>query len=371
MGRRLTPELDYQPSRAVNLCVPNGVLTCLGKTEMETPEFMAEKLQTNSMKAATVKGYGSTAKVVVKDKSRPAPGKNDVLVEVHCSSVNPKDWKLNKRITALIPDVGIRPFIIGDDLSGVVVEKGSEVTEFDVGDEVYGMDMRLRTSACADYASIATSRIARKPANISHCEAGVAPLAALTALQAFKVADLERGQRILIIGASGGVGTYAVQIAKALGAEVTAVCSYRNIDLVKSLGADHLIDYTKNDFTNNEDRFDVIFDATSYESAKSCASLMQQGGLFVTTFGQSKGLSSAIISRLFPVQHRTLSVTVESNTDDLNELTELFEKRALVTVVDSEFAFEDIDEAYQRSMTGRAKGKIAINILESNQMMKK
>ena len=121
---------------------------------------MAEKLQNNSMKAATVKGYGSTAKVVIKDKKRPAPGKHDVLVEVHCSSVNPKDWKLNKAISAVIPDVGIRPFIIGDDLSGVVVEKGSEVTEFEVGDEVYGMDMRLRTSACADYASIATSRIA-------------------------------------------------------------------------------------------------------------------------------------------------------------------------------------------------------------------
>lgn len=332
---------------------------------------MAEKLQNNFMKAATVKGYGSTAKVVVKEKKRPSPGKHDVLVEVHCSSVNPKDWKLNKAITALIPDVGIRPFIIGDDLSGVVVEKGSEVTEFDVGDEVYGMDMRLRTSACAGYASIATRRIARKPANISHLEAGVAPLAALTALQGFKVAGLERGQRILIIGASGGVGTYAVQIAKALGAEVTAVCSYRNIDLVKSLGADHVIDYTENNFTNNEDSFDVIFDATSYESAKTCASLMKQGGLFVTTFGQSKGFSSAIISRLFPVQHRTLAVTVESNTDDLNELTELFEKRVLKTVLDSEFSFGDIDEAYQRSMTGRAKGKIAIKVLESNQVTRK
>ena len=119
------------------------------------------------------------------------------------------------------------------------------------------------------------------------------------------------------------------------------------------------------------DSFHVIFDATSYESAKTCASLMKEGGLFVTTFGQSKGLSSAIISRLFPVQHRTLSVTVESNTEDLNELTELFEKRVLMTVLDSEFAFEDIDEAYQRSMTGRAKGKIAINILESNQMTNK
>lgn len=318
------------------------------------------------MKAATVRGYGAKAKVVVGETKKPAPGKHDVLVEVHCSSVNPKDWKLNKALTALIPDVGIRPFIIGDDLSGVVVEKGSAVTEFDVGDEIYGMDMRLRTSACAEYAKIATKRIARKPANISHIEAGVAPLAALTALQGFKTANLEKGQRILIIGASGGVGTYAVQIARAWGAEVTAVCSYRNVDLVRSLGADYVIDYTKVDFTNNEDTFDVIFDATSYESAKTCASLMKESGIFVTTFGQSRGLSSAIISRILPVKHKTRSVTVESHTDDLNELRALFEKGALETILDSEFSFDDIDQAYQRSMGGRARGKIAIKVLESN-----
>jgi alcohol dehydrogenase len=331
----------------------------------EEQELFAKKLLKEFMKAATVKGFGSTAKVVVAEKKRPKPGKHDVLVKVYCSSVNPKDWKLNKVMTSLVPDVGIRPFIIGDDLSGIVYETGSEVTEFEVGDEVYGMDMRLRTSACAEYAKIATKRIAKKPRNISHVEAGVTPLAALTALQGFKVANLEKGQRILIIGASGGVGTYAVQIAKAWGAEVTAVCSYRNVDLVKSLGPDQIIDYTKEDFTKNEDSFDVIFDATSYESAKTCASLMKEGGVFVTTFGQSKGFCSAIVSKLLPVKHQTKSVTVESYTDHLNELTELFEKGKLKTILDSEVSFEDIDEAYQRSINGRAKGKIAIKILES------
>ena len=319
-----------------------------------------EELLKKFMKAATVKGFGSTAKVVVAENKKPKPGKHDVLVKVYCSSVNPKDWKLNKVMTSLVPDVGIRPFIIGDDLSGMVVETGSEVTEFEVGDEVYGMDMRLRTNACAEYAKIATKRIAKKPRNISHVEAGVSPLAALTALQGFKTANLKSGQRILIIGASGGVGTYAVQIAKAWGAEVTAVCSYRNVDLVKSLGADQIIDYTKEDFTKNEDSFDVIFDATSYESAKTCASLMKEGGVFVTTFGQSKGFYSAIISKLLPVKHKTKSVTVESYTDHLNELTEMFEKGKLKTILDSEVSFENIDKAYQRSISGMAKGKIAI-----------
>ena len=316
------------------------------------------------MKAATVKGYGSNAKVIVGETRKPKPGKHDVVVQVRCSSVNPKDWKLNKKITTLVPDLGIRPYIIGDDLSGTVVETGSAVTEFKVGDEVYGMDMRLRTNACAEYARIATRRIALKPGNISHIEAGVTPLAALTALQGFKVANLAAGQRILIIGASGGVGTYAVQIAKALGAEVTAVCSHRNVDLVSSLGADHIVDYTKEDFTGNDDNFDVIFDATSYEDAKTCASLLKEGGVFVTTFGQSKGLSSAIISRFLPVKHKTESVTVESHTEHLNELTEMFESGKLRTVLDSEVAFEEIDVAYQRSMSGRAKGKIAIKITD-------
>ncbi|NQX88681.1 MAG: NAD(P)-dependent alcohol dehydrogenase [Halioglobus sp.] len=316
------------------------------------------------MKAATVTGFGTSAKIVVSEKKRPKPAKHDVLVEVYCSSVNPKDWKLNKAITSLLPDVGIRPFIIGDDLSGIVVETGSEVTAFEVGDEVYGMDMRLRTSACAEYAKIAETRIAKKPKNISHVEAGVTPLAALTALQGFKVANLSKGQRILIIGASGGVGTYAVQIAKAWGADVTAVCSYRNVDLVSSLGADHIIDYTQGDFTHKKDSFDAIFDATSYESARTCASLLKEGGVFVTTFGQSKGLYSAIISKFVPVKHKTQSVTVESYTDHLNELTELFEKGKLKTILDREVAFEDIDEAYQRSKSGRAKGKIAIKIAE-------
>lgn len=334
-------------------------------TKPEERAFFEKYLLKEFVKAATVKGFGSTAKVVVADRKKPRPGKHDVLVKVYCSSVNPKDWKLNKVITSLVPDVGIRPFIIGDDLSGIVVETGSEVTEFAVGDEVYGMDMRLRTGACAEYARIATRRIALKPRNISHVEAGVAPLAALTALQGFKVANLVKGQRILIIGASGGVGTYAVQIAKAWGAEVTAVCSYRNVDLVRSLGSDHVIDYTKEEFARKEDSFDVIFDATSYESARTCASLMKEGGVFVTTFGQSRGFYSAIVSKLLPVKHKTRSVTVESHTEHLNELTELFEQGKLKSVIDSEVSFADIDKAYQRSMSGRAAGKIAIRILEN------
>ena len=318
------------------------------------------------MKAATVKGFGSTAKVVTGETNKPKPSKHDVLVKVHCSSVNPKDWKLNQKMTSIVPDVGIRPFIMGDDLSGVVVETGSEVTEFEVGDEVYGMDMRLRTSACAEYAKIAANRIAIKPKSLTHVEAGVTPLAALTALQGFKLANLKQGQRVLIIGASGGVGTYAVQIARAWGAEVTAVCSHRNIDLVKSLGAAAVIDYTEDDFTKREDSFDVIFDATSYESAKTCASLLKEDGVFVTTFGQSKGLYSAIASNLLPLKHKTRSVTVESYTEDLNELTELFEKGQLRSILDSEVSLEDIDIAYQRSRSGRAQGKIAIKVLLGN-----
>ena len=247
------------------------------------------------MKAATTRGFGSNTRLIVAEADKPSPGPNDVLIEVYASSVNPKDWKLNTNISSMIPKVG--PFagthIIGDDLSGVVVEVGSEVSNFEVGDEVYGMDMRLRTAACAQYAVIAQQRIGKKPQNISFTEAATVPLAALTALQAFQLGEVKKGTRLLIIGASGGVGTFAVQIGKAMGAEVVGVCSGKNAELVKQLGADSVIDYTQGDFTKGEDSFDVVFDATAFESLSSCTSLMKDDGVFISTAGHGKALFNA------------------------------------------------------------------------------
>lgn len=313
------------------------------------------------MRAATTSGFGPNSRLVVGETERPVPGPHDVLVQVHVSSVNPKDWKLNKPIASFVPDVaGLRPFIIGDDLSGVVVERGAEVTEFEVGDEVYGMDMRLRTAACAEFAKIATRRIARKPANLSHTEAGVAPLAALTALQGLRKGDLQPGGHVLVIGASGGVGTYAVQIAKALGARVTGVCSTRNLELVNSLGADAVIDYTAGDYRTREEDFDIVFDVTSYESPRSCRKLMKKEGAFISTGGHAGAVLGVLRARLTPGGPKAALIRVESHTRDLDTLRGMFESGRLRSVIDSAYPLSEIDAAYARSRTGHARGKIAI-----------
>ena len=320
------------------------------------------------MRAATVQGFGANAQLVVGETARPAVGPDDVLVRVHASSVNPKDWKINKPLTTLVPPiVGLRPFIIGDDLSGVVVEKGANVRDFKVGDEVYGMDMRLRTSACAEFARIATRRIAIKPANISHREAAVLPLAALTALQSFRLGKLAPGNRVLIIGASGGVGTLAVQIAKALDAEVTAVCSGRNVERVRSLGADHVLDYTAGDYLAGCRDFDTVFDVTSYETPRSCSHALRDGGVFVTSMGNATALATGLLAPITPGAARSAVVRVESYTRDLDTIREMVESGRVRPVIDSEFPLSRINEAYERSRTGRARGKIAIYIDETEE----
>ena len=317
------------------------------------------------MRAATTSGFGPGSSLVVGETSKPRPGPHDVLVEVHASSVNPKDWKLNKPLTSFTPNIGkLRPFIIGDDLSGVVVAKGAQVSGFEVGDEVYGMDMRLRTAACAEFARIAAKRVSKKPANLSHKEAAAVPLAALTALQAFRLADLGAGKRALIIGASGGVGTFAVQIAKALGAEVTGVCSTRNIELVKSLGADAVIDYTAGDYRTKSDNFDMVFDVTAYETPHSCRTLLKKSGTFVTTSGHAGAMLGNLRARLTPGAPKSTSIWVESYTRDLDTLREMIESGKVKPILDSEYPLEEINAAYERSKSGRARGKIVIRIAD-------
>lgn len=320
------------------------------------------------MRAATTCGVGPWSRLVVTEVKTPKLGPEDLLVEVHASSVNPKDWKLNTNLSRLVPKIGpLRHFhVIGDDLSGVVVEKGSEVTGLDVGDEVYGMDMRLRTAAAAEYAVIAQKRVARKPKNLSFSEAAAVPLAALTALQSLHLGQVGPGTKLLVIGASGGVGTFAVQIAKALGAEVTGVCSHRNVALVEELGADQVIDYTKGDYLSQEMDFDVIFDATSYESLQSAASLLKDGGVFITTGGHGPAYARLMLANL-PFRSRKdgkkfKNMFVESHTRDLDTLRQLIEEGRVKPVIDSQYPLEEIQKAYERSKTGRARGKIVVNV---------
>lgn len=312
------------------------------------------------MKAVVLSGFGRGMQFVVAEKDKPELGDEQVLVKVHASSVNPKDWKLNTKIGALRAPFGAgfaKP-VLGDDLAGTVVAVGDKVQGFKAGDRVYGMDMRLHTVALAEYAVIDEIRLAPMPSNLSFAEAAAYPLAAQTALQGLRQGGAKDGSEVLIIGASGGVGTFAVQIAKAMGCHVTAVCSTRNIELVSSLGADAVIDYTVGDFKQNTGPFDMVFDVTSFETPGSCKSLMKDGGHFISTMGHMK----ANIATRFANQERASIVTVESWRDDLDTLTAWTESGQLKPIIDSTYQLDQTGEAYKASQSGRARGKIVIEV---------
>lgn len=316
------------------------------------------------MKAATTKGFGVAAPLILINTRVPSPGPRDVLVEVHASSVNPKDWKINQTLSSMIPAIGFieKPLILGDDLAGVVVAKGSRVNHFKVGDAVYGMDMHLRTAACAEFARIDSTCIARKPQNLSFDEAAACPLAGLTALQGLRLGRVGSGTRILLIGASGGVGTFAVQLAKAMGAIVTGVCSQRNEQLVRKLGAEHVIDYRRVDITKLKDDYDVVFDVTSYQSLASCSKLLKPGGMFISTAGNTGAVLNSIRDKCLYRSKESKIIRVQPNKPDLQRLANYIEQGQVKPVVDSRYPLEDINNAYLRSKSGHCTGKVIVQV---------
>ena len=315
------------------------------------------------MKVATTTGFLQRSLTVINSDHEPNCGPNDVLIDVYASSVNPKDWKLNQNFSSLVPRLaGYAPKIIGDDLAGVVLQCGSRVRDFAVGDEIYGMDMNWRTAACAERAVISQQKIAHKPTTLSFSEAAAVPLAGLTALQALRAGNIKAGSNVLVIGASGGVGCFAIQIAKAYGAKVTGVCSHRNLALVSDLGADDVIDYTKSDYQQVTAHYDLVFDATSYETPQACSTLLREGGSFISTGGHSKAYFGWAAAKLRPNKRTATVVFVKPNTADLDTLRTLIDTDKVKVVMDSQFNLQDIGQAYARSKTGRARGKIGIII---------
>lgn len=284
------------------------------------------------MQAIVASGLGFNPRMEVADRKQPTVGEDDVLVKVHASSVNPKDWKLNFRLGQLSTPLGRRflPPVFGDDLAGEVVAVGPKVKAFAEGERVYGMDMRLHTVALAEYAVIRERRIAKMPSNMSFAEAAAMPLAAQTALQGLRKGKAHKGSSVLIIGASGGVGTYAVQIARIMGCRITAVCSGRNADMVKELGAHEVIDYTQGDFRQTAGPFDLVFDVTSYETPRSCRALRKPDGYFISTMGNGRSMWSTTLS----VGQNASLVVVESYTSDLESLANWVDEGKLYSVID-------------------------------------
>lgn len=311
------------------------------------------------MKAAIINRYGSSEVIELADVPQPAIKSDQLLVKVAASSINPIDWKIRKGMLKILTGSKF-PKILGFDISGSVVEVGSSVTKFKVGDEVYARLDNITGGAYAEYAAVSETVTALKPKNMSHIEAAAVPLAAMTALQALRdLGNLKAGQKVLINGASGGVGTYAVQIAKILGAEVTGVCSAANADLVRGLGADRVIDYKQQDFTQDSVKYNIVFDAIGNSSLGKCQQVLTPQGIYITTQPFPIDYIKSFLTSLLPGQKYKVILLREKDSD-LIYLKEQIELGKIRSVIDRTYPLSEVAAAHTYSETGRAVGKIAI-----------
>lgn len=316
------------------------------------------------MKAVVIQDYGSPEVLQSTEIATPTVKPDQLLVKVHATSVNPVDWKIRQGLLKFL--TGKRfPMVLGFDLSGAVVEVGSSVTRFQPGDEIYARLKQFPGGAYAEYAAVPESLAARKPQNMTHQEAAAVPLAALTALQALRdQGQVQAGHRVLINGASGGVGTFAVQLAKAMGAEVTAVCSTRNLDLVRSLGADRAIDYTQTDFTQDSVQYDLIFDAVSKRSFGECRSVLKSSGTYIATLPSVGTVLRSLFTPLLPGPTAKLIVATLSGSD-LAQITQQIEAGQVHSVIDRTYPLSDLKAAHEFSQTHHAAGKIVITVADA------
>jgi len=313
------------------------------------------------MKAIAIRGYGSADVLQYEDLPQPKIKSDQLLVKVHASSVNPVDWKIRQGMLQLITGYAF-PKILGFDLSGEVVEVGSAVTLFKPGDLIYGCLSVAFGGAYAEYAAVPEKVAALKPANMTFEEAASLPVAAGTSLQALRdLGNIQPLQKVLVNGASGGVGIFAVQLAKIFGAEVTAVCSSKNFDLVKSLGADRLIDYKQQNFTQDAARYDIIFDAVAKESFSSCKEVLKPNGIYITTLPTPDAFVQGALTALIPGK-KAKFIVLNSNTEDFTYLKDLIEAGKMRTVIDRTFPLNELAAAHTYSENGRTVGKIAIAI---------
>jgi NADPH:quinone reductase-like Zn-dependent oxidoreductase len=318
------------------------------------------------MKAVLIRRFGPPDVMKVEEVEMPAVPDNGVLVRVRYSSVNPVDWRIRNGSLKLI--YGSRfPMKLGFDIAGEVEETGLAVTKFRKGDKVFGMlDYKVR-GAYAEFACADENILAPIPRKIGFGEAAAIPLAGLTAFQALHYKGaIEDYRSVLINGASGGVGSFAVQIAKAAGCNVTAVCGTDHVEQVEALGADRVIDRLKHDFTDMPDEYDIIFDAVGKLMYFMVRRNLTKKGRYITTLPNKPADITAFlllpVLSFFGYQRRSVFISVRSNAGDLSRLALLVKEKKLVPLIDRTFDLEDIAAAHAYSETGRAKGKILIRI---------
>lgn len=325
--------------------------------------------QDGGMRAWRYHCYGGPEVMTLENVAKPSPAADELLVKVRAAATNPLDWHyLRGEPYIMRAEAGIgtpATPLLGVDFAGVVEAVGKDVTTFKPGDEVFG----ARSGAFAEYVVVRESRgVALKPAGITFEQAAAVPVAAVTALQALRdKGEVSRGMKVLINGASGGVGTYAVQLAKWMGAEVTAVCSGRNVEMVKALGADHVIDYTQEDFTEGGVKYDVIIDNIGNQPLSKLRRVMTDEGKDVIVGAPSDGkwlgpLSVPIKGSLYSwfVSQQFVFFVSEMDPKDLALLRDLMSEGKLESQIERTYRLSEVPEAIRHLETGRARGKLVI-----------
>jgi len=320
------------------------------------------------MKAIYQTQYGKSEVLQYGEQELPKLKSKELRIRNHASSVNPRDWLIRGgryQLQFLVPSF---PLILGSDFAGEIVELGDKVMGFKLGDKVFGMknpSEGLATYAEEVLASAENAVII--PEGMSYIDAAGVPLCSLTAWQALvNKAGLKSGMSVLIIGASGGVGSYAVQITRALGAEVTAVCSEKNRAMVTGLGAGQVIDYHQCDFLKEGDSYDIIFDTIGRHKLNVCSPVMNSGGTYVSTIPTPENLKSMAVTKIKSLFSKTCKKTsvvmVKSDGDDLEEIAKLIASGKVRPIVDRVFPIQEANQAHDYSRSLRAKGKIVLNI---------
>ena len=325
------------------------------------------------MKAIAYEAFGSADVLELREVRKPDVKTDYVLVRVRAASANPYDWHVMRGVPYVARLMGLpkpNDSVLGTDVAGEVEAVGKAVTRFRPGDEVFGF---VGAGGFAEYVSAPEKLLALKPANLSFQQAATVPLAGTTALQGLRdVGEIRSGRKVLIVGASGGVGTFAVQIAKWFGADVTGVCSTRNLEMVRSIGADRVIDYTREDFTRSGQQYDLIFQLAGTTSPFACRRALTPKGRLVLSSGDSPGRVIGPIGRIIkaallsPFIGQTMRPLVtKPSSDDLRYLRELIEAGTVTPVIDRTYPLRESADAIRYLETGRARGKVVISVSAS------
>jgi NADPH:quinone reductase-like Zn-dependent oxidoreductase len=314
------------------------------------------------MRAVYIQRYGGAEELVYGELADPVAGKNDVLIRVAAAAVNPVDWKVREGRLKII--TGKRfPKIMGVELSGSVVSVGKGVADLKPGDRVFA-GLSHQGGAYAELVAVDRRKVSRIPDELPFAEASTLAVAGVTPLQAFTLHyNLQPGDEVLINGGSGGLGTYAIQIAKVLGARVTAVCSERNIELVNSLGADEVIDYSREDFRERKNAYDIIIDAASNASFSDSKQCLKRGGVLIKLNLSLGSLMVGLWSRLF-MSRKMKMILLKNRPADIQWMIEQITAGKIGVVIDRTYNLDEAVKAHEYSETGRARGKIVLIVNE-------